>query len=135
MTNDSPVPGIAFRLPLAFAVYTATSAFVFATFYSANSPFSFLAIPLGGMLGYVAAHLRQRLTPSRYTFTTVPESKPTQVLKYLSAIAATLAIWHIANANWMGLWSVLSVGGLAILMIASDFGYFTRRIDERETGG
>ncbi|TWT79529.1 hypothetical protein CA13_09330 [Planctomycetes bacterium CA13] len=132
MTDDLHVFGNVDRLPVACSLYTATCAFVFAIFYSAYSPFSLFAIPFGAILGYIAAYLRQRFTTPRYSFATIPKSKRTHVLTYVSAIASTLAIWHIATGNWMGLWSVIAMGGLAILMISSDFGYLTPQLDGRD---
>ena len=107
------------RLPLAFCVYTAMCALVFAALYTAYSAYSLFAIPLGGMLGYIGARIRQRVTPYHYSFATVPESKRLNVLAYFSLIGASLAIWHVSTSNWTGLWSVVAMGGLVTLTIAS----------------
>ncbi|MDA8743578.1 hypothetical protein N9N28_02990 [Rubripirellula amarantea] len=117
------------RLPLAFCVYTAICAFVFAVFYTTYSAYSLFAIPFGGMFGYIGGHIRQRFTPRRYSFVSVPESKRLKLLVYLLLVGVSLAIWHVATSNWIGLWSVAAMGGLVLVTISSDFGYLDEHID------
>ena len=128
-----PAPGKFFRWLV--ASYLAACALIFGLLHVGLAPIVLFTIPLGALIGYAGAWLRQRLTPERYTFAVVPTPQRTRIMLVFFALFLSTAVVHIANGDLMGVWSAVAMGGTVLLLIAGDFGHFasaTRSEDDGE---